>query len=586
LVAASTRLDCSSCAGTPRTPGRPRRWTATGQHPQAILSGTPSKASSLPGSPRGIAPRTVRVLAPTSSWTPRAAAAGAAVTAVTTVVTPQLSQPAACWPLAAAAHSLPSSPRGPVVSSPQAPPAFCWSAADVAKSCPGSPRANPTKDAVVAAVPRPLPAFCLPSAAVVQSLSASPQTVIITTDAQPPPPTLAAGQIHPGSQSPPEPAWFSAASAIPQPLPTACHGGPALGRSTVAARPPRPPALMAETVRGGGGGKVERASPKASKTGGTTPQPSPRGTPQPSPHGSFSGTPQPSPRGSSMPAARPGGEATVEAMATPRTTPRATPLTTPRQTPRSTIAAPPGAPPRRRRRRGRGGVFLDFRTFHPPGSEAERAASAARAEPEEEEKSAAAEPAPEPAPTQCGRRTRSWTPKGKKRSKSCGSSSSKAVGPARLLPSHWRRLVTAAYCEETGRPIIDRVRLEQCSTSDGSGAPTSRRAMESPDVFWLQTMVRWADLSLSECGRRMPCRGEDLTLFVLRCSSAAVSPDARFRSSSAARVRRWVVSSVRVLNSKPHGNSEDFTASGEVGGTLARWALGQSLWAECKAEEQ
>jgi len=185
------------------------------------------------------------------------------------------------------------------------------------------------------------------------------------------------------------------------------------------------------------------------------------------------------------------------------------------------------------------------------------------------------------------RRTRSWTPPQQVKSPSPSRGSSPKCES--LLPPSWKKLVSAAYCEETGRPICDRVRLIECSSGNG------RR--QDPCVFWLHTLVRWADLRITHKGRR-PERGEDLTLFVLHAQRdplpSRTAAAARRECSSQGQERRsspnkkptsprqWVVTQVRVLSSPTYVEKGPSTAIGKVGGSLLRLALSGPLVEEAE----
>lgn len=151
------------------------------------------------------------------------------------------------------------------------------------------------------------------------------------------------------------------------------------------------------------------------------------------------------------------------------------------------------------------------------------------------------------------------------------------------LPFGWRNILSDAYREITGRPLVDRIQLLESSAASG------RR----PDaqVFWLHTMVRWCDMRLVG-SERCPKRGEDLTLFVLhgwRVNCGAATPD--WSEDKHGNVRRsaketpvWNVASVQVLNSSSSASGpglpstdEDAEFMGRLGAILLYDALGPLL---------
>lgn len=141
------------------------------------------------------------------------------------------------------------------------------------------------------------------------------------------------------------------------------------------------------------------------------------------------------------------------------------------------------------------------------------------------------------------------------------------------LPSHWQQLLSDAYRDVTGRPLVDRIRLLESSSASG------RRA-DTPHVFWLHTMVRWGDMRI--IGRdRVPERGEDLTLFVLHSHLQEFSQNKRHHNEQERDARMWNVVSVRVLNSlasvRGSGDCEKREMMGRLGAILLYDALGPML---------
>lgn len=151
------------------------------------------------------------------------------------------------------------------------------------------------------------------------------------------------------------------------------------------------------------------------------------------------------------------------------------------------------------------------------------------------------------------------------------------------LPFGWRNLLSEAYREVTGRPMVDRIRLLESSSASGRRSDT--------DVFWLHTMVRWGDMRLVE-SRRCPERGEDLTLFVVHSywrppvgyedipsEERHASPRRRRHKSGFERI--WDVANVRVLNSlssvDDEGTGETAEFIGRLGAILLYDALGPLL---------
>lgn len=141
------------------------------------------------------------------------------------------------------------------------------------------------------------------------------------------------------------------------------------------------------------------------------------------------------------------------------------------------------------------------------------------------------------------------------------------------LPPHWRQMVGDAYCQETGRPFVDRITLLDF---------TSASSKKPDPVFWVNVRLRWADLQITEIGR-VPKRGEALALFVLqgttgerlrewqsngrRSTSRPVSPR---RAPLAA----WHVASMRVLRNLPFSEKNSMPLVAHAGGGLLRMALG------------
>eukprot|EP00427_Karlodinium_veneficum_P024272 CAMPEP_0169107840 /NCGR_PEP_ID=MMETSP1015-20121227/25105_1 /TAXON_ID=342587 /ORGANISM="Karlodinium micrum, Strain CCMP2283" /LENGTH=706 /DNA_ID=CAMNT_0009169415 /DNA_START=45 /DNA_END=2166 /DNA_ORIENTATION=+ len=139
------------------------------------------------------------------------------------------------------------------------------------------------------------------------------------------------------------------------------------------------------------------------------------------------------------------------------------------------------------------------------------------------------------------------------------------------LPPNWKNLLSDAYRDVTGRPLVDRIRLLESSSASG------RRA-DTPHVFWLHTMVRWGDMRIIGSDR-VPERGEDLTLFVVH-SHLQASDCERGHTEA----RTWNVASVRVLNSLSSvcgpGQSEQRELIGRLGAILLYDALGPLLAGE------
>jgi len=142
------------------------------------------------------------------------------------------------------------------------------------------------------------------------------------------------------------------------------------------------------------------------------------------------------------------------------------------------------------------------------------------------------------------------------------------------LPPHWRQMVGDAYCQETGRPFVDRITLLDFTSASSK--------MKPDPVFWVNVRLRWADLQITEIGR-VPKRGEALALFVLqgttgerfrewqsngrRSTSRPVSPR---RAPLAA----WHVASMRVLRNLPFSEKNSMPLVAHAGGGLLRMALG------------
>lgn len=180
-------------------------------------------------------------------------------------------------------------------------------------------------------------------------------------------------------------------------------------------------------------------------------------------------------------------------------------------------------------------------------------------------------------------RCRSWTPprypglnlEGEllgDAAQSAGSSSQggERKGCDRELPSGWQRLVAGAYCEATGRPVVDRVRLLETAS-----APAQQ---DLAHAIWLHAVVRWADVvqaAPTDAGKgHRTERGEDLTLFVVHrvARDAALAAPQR---TSLLGGRLWHVSSVRVLKSMPYQESDaQLQLIGHSGAGLLHLALG------------
>jgi len=163
------------------------------------------------------------------------------------------------------------------------------------------------------------------------------------------------------------------------------------------------------------------------------------------------------------------------------------------------------------------------------------------------------------------------------------------------LPPNWKMLAANAYCEDTGRPIADRVSLSDftCATSK-----------KSESIYWVNARVRWADLRIMERGR-VPQRGEDLVLFVLHGmpvgKPAVGKPDrspspprggssprgAHAGLSEAGRTRRstsppkvanlpktWHVGSSRVIRHLPFQDQVAMPTAADAGGAILRHTMG------------
>ncbi|CAE8718706.1 unnamed protein product [Polarella glacialis] len=168
------------------------------------------------------------------------------------------------------------------------------------------------------------------------------------------------------------------------------------------------------------------------------------------------------------------------------------------------------------------------------------------------------------------RQTRSLTPS-LPSAPSASSPRSPGRGTEKKLPGNWKDLAAHAYCEETGRPIADRVTLADFTFASGR---------KSESLYWVNARVRWADLRITERGR-VPQRGEDLVLFVLhgnpiRMDSAGSISRANGSSSppSPRSVRRrWKVYSVRVIRHLPFTEEGNMTVAADAGGALLRLSL-------------
>eukprot|EP00931_Biecheleriopsis_adriatica_P064501 TRINITY_DN39273_c0_g1_i1.p1 TRINITY_DN39273_c0_g1~~TRINITY_DN39273_c0_g1_i1.p1 ORF type:complete len:622 (+),score=76.08 TRINITY_DN39273_c0_g1_i1:74-1867(+) len=148
------------------------------------------------------------------------------------------------------------------------------------------------------------------------------------------------------------------------------------------------------------------------------------------------------------------------------------------------------------------------------------------------------------------------------------------------LPPNWKSLIASAFCEETGRPIADRITLTDF---------TSAASKKAELLFWVNAKVRWADLKITEKGR-VPHRGEDVVLFVLHGTRPASPPSPKKspRSVGSALTSRasqratspppgpvtWKVGSCRVLRHLPFNEEGDMPAAAILGGGLLKYALG------------
>lgn len=171
------------------------------------------------------------------------------------------------------------------------------------------------------------------------------------------------------------------------------------------------------------------------------------------------------------------------------------------------------------------------------------------------------------------RRSRSWTPprrcdspepEGLTLGADCAPSvTSSGSDLEAVLPRGWRRLVTHAYRQASGRQYVDRVRLLECSTAAGR--------QENAEVFWLHTAVRWAELDVGAESGHVVDRGEDLTLFVIHCQL----PREQGHGAMLLGGRPWTVAAVRILNNLPFESEAPGKTSlrARAGGALLRFLL-------------
>ncbi|CAJ1426876.1 unnamed protein product [Effrenium voratum] len=128
-------------------------------------------------------------------------------------------------------------------------------------------------------------------------------------------------------------------------------------------------------------------------------------------------------------------------------------------------------------------------------------------------------------------------------------------------------MAARTYCEETGRPIVDRVTL-----LDYTGTSTKK----SEPMFWVNVRLRWADLRITEAGR-VPKRGEALVLFVMQGPSAGNASKVEWLSTGR-RIKGgtpggWHVASMRVLRNLAYQEQNSSVLMASAGGALLRIAL-------------
>eukprot|EP00933_Yihiella_yeosuensis_P056907 TRINITY_DN5635_c0_g5_i1.p1 TRINITY_DN5635_c0_g5~~TRINITY_DN5635_c0_g5_i1.p1 ORF type:complete len:853 (+),score=121.60 TRINITY_DN5635_c0_g5_i1:78-2561(+) len=140
----------------------------------------------------------------------------------------------------------------------------------------------------------------------------------------------------------------------------------------------------------------------------------------------------------------------------------------------------------------------------------------------------------------------------------------RAGSPERELPRRWENLAAQAYCEETGRPIADRIIPSDFTYASGK---------KGEALFWVNARVRWADLRIIDRGR-VPQRGEDLVLFVLH--GRLLKDGTTTPSASANGPRKWRVGSTRIIRHLPfaeEGGVENKPFIAELGACLLRTVL-------------
>eukprot|EP00929_Paragymnodinium_shiwhaense_P101210 TRINITY_DN64114_c0_g1_i2.p1 TRINITY_DN64114_c0_g1~~TRINITY_DN64114_c0_g1_i2.p1 ORF type:complete len:738 (-),score=167.11 TRINITY_DN64114_c0_g1_i2:87-2300(-) len=150
-------------------------------------------------------------------------------------------------------------------------------------------------------------------------------------------------------------------------------------------------------------------------------------------------------------------------------------------------------------------------------------------------------------------------------------SSTSTPVPESSLPPAWREMAAEAFRGSSGRPIVDRIRLLELSS-------TLPAVQGDQQVIWLHSAVRWADLQETEAGRTAQ-RGEDHTLFVLHVRRIDPASDfdreaccGRLETPLAdGRIAQWNVASVKVLASLPQEDcAEKLSMMGMFGAQIAR----------------
>eukprot|EP00929_Paragymnodinium_shiwhaense_P030881 TRINITY_DN17417_c0_g2_i1.p1 TRINITY_DN17417_c0_g2~~TRINITY_DN17417_c0_g2_i1.p1 ORF type:complete len:716 (-),score=161.39 TRINITY_DN17417_c0_g2_i1:89-2236(-) len=174
-------------------------------------------------------------------------------------------------------------------------------------------------------------------------------------------------------------------------------------------------------------------------------------------------------------------------------------------------------------------------------------------------------------------------------------SSGSGIGSEKLLPPDWRAMVAAAYCLTTGHLLNDRISLQECSSVCG------RRG--DSHVFWLHCVMRWADFRIEdddgELGgtRRVPERGEDLTLFKLHLRKGefcTTQPPSSMSGKRGSAVNKrdvlqaiWEVVSVQVLKTTlgPETPAQLMKA-GQLGASLFFDAMNSSTGSRAPSPRQ